>query len=306
LVLKKYKEGFFKESEGAIGLDLNEYGLGFALYLKSDGNGLYLTKDLELIRRKFEDPKVTRSIVIVDSRQKLHFRQLFKTAELMGYPQAAKSIHLSYENVLNEDGAALSSRTKNGVGITELKTRLENQIKEQFLQRHEGEWSASVMNDVSQKIGLGALKYGMLKVDSANTIKFVLSEWLKIDGETGPYLQYVNARTNSLLEKLSAGSVETLVKSGLVFEHPVEADIVLHLASFNKYVMQAASEYRPSVLTAYLYDLCKLFNHFYKECPLKSAESERVQNSRLALTRCVREVLKKGFSILNIPLPEKM
>jgi arginyl-tRNA synthetase len=309
LVIKKFKEGFLKESEGAIGLDLSSYGLGFALFLKSDGNGLYLTKDLELIRRKFEDPSITRSIVIVDSRQKLHFQQLFKTAELMGYPQAAKSVHLAYENVLTEEGTAFSSRSKNGVGITELRQKIETLIQDQFLVRYRGVWSESEIRKTAEIIGLGALKYGMLKVDSSNTIRFVLSEWLKLEGETGPYIQYAFARANSLLAKVVENS-DTSLKNGLLenfqVEHPVESELVLHLSCFNKAAYQAAVEYRPSVLTAYIYDLCKLFNHFYKECPLKGAASNSLQQSRLFMTQAVKRTLAEGFRILNIPLPEKM
>jgi arginyl-tRNA synthetase len=309
LVVRKFKDGFFKESEGAIGLDLNEYGLGFALYLKSDGNGLYLTKDLELIRRKFEDPSITRSIVIVDSRQKLHFKQLFKTAELMGYPQAVRSVHLSYENVLTEDGAAFSSRSKNGLGIRTLRKSIENQIHSQFLERHKDSWSEEDLSSTATQIALGALKYGMLKVDGSNTIRFVLSDWVKIEGETGPYLQYAGARAKSLLEKLKLEKKlndTALFPTSFEFSHPVETDLLLHISAFNKYLQTAADEFRPSVLTAYLYDLCKLFNHFYKECPIKDASNDNVLRSRAALTNGFRKILNKGFEILNIPLPSRM
>ncbi|HRK03009.1 MAG TPA: arginine--tRNA ligase, partial [Oligoflexia bacterium] len=240
LVLNKFKEGFFSKSEGAVGIDLSQYGLGFAMYLKSDGNGLYLTKDLELIRRKFEDPKITRSIYVVDARQKLHFQQLFKTAELMGYPQAAKSVHLSYESVTDESGEPCSSRTLKGVRLSVLRDLLEGKVKKDYLERYRGEWTDEQINATAEAVALGALKYGFLRVDGQTVIRFVLDEWLKLDGDTGPYLQYVHARCCSVIEKV--GRPKDL--GHLTLETEIEKELLYYLGRFNHYAAQAAREYR--------------------------------------------------------------
>lgn len=132
LVQEKLQEGFFQKSQGAIGIDLGEYDLGFVLFLKSDGTGLYITKDLELLKQKFSDPEVTASIVVVDVRQKLHFKQLFKTAELMGYAQATRSLHLSYEAVTDEEGVAFSSRDRTAIHLEDLRKRLHERVLQAY------------------------------------------------------------------------------------------------------------------------------------------------------------------------------
>jgi arginyl-tRNA synthetase len=301
LVLKKFNEGFFVKSEGAIGLDLNPYNLGFALYLKSDGNGLYLTKDLELIRAKFSDPEVTKSIVVVDARQKLHFQQLFKTAELMGYEQAKRSVHLSYETVTTADGTPCSSRNLNGIQLSELRGAMENKVISDYLERYRGEWSDAEIRDTARDIALGALKYGFLKVDSNVIIKFVMEEWLKLEGDTGPYLQYVHARCRSILEKVG----RPVQRKEVVLETEIEKELTVMLGGYNAVALQAANQYRPSMIASYLFDLCKQFNRFYKECPIKSSEGAQ-KDSRLELTESTAAVLSHGLGLLGIQAPNRM
>jgi arginyl-tRNA synthetase len=301
LVLQKFNEGFFVKSEGAIGLDLSQYNLGFALFLKSDGNGLYLTKDLELIRRKFADPAITRSIVVVDARQKLHFQQLFKTAELMGYPQAAKSVHLSYESVTTPDGKPCSSRNLNGILLDQLREVIEQKIITDYLNQYRGQWTDEEIHKTAEMVALGALKYGFLHVDGGNIIKFQLEEWLKLDGDTGPYLQYVHARCSSILEKV--GQPEATYN--VVLETDFERELLFMLGRFNNAALLSAESYRPSVVTAYLYDLCKVYNRFYKECPIKTTEGDQ-KNTRLALVEATAATLRKGLDLLGIPAPKRM
>lgn len=304
LVLRKAEEGFFQKSDGAIGLDLSAYGLGFALYLKSDGNGLYLTKDLELIRRKFADPEVTRSIVVVDARQKLHFQQLFKTVELMGYPQAAKSIHLSYETVTTLDGKAYSSRALKGVQLGTLREQMEKKVIQEHLGKYrtgDHPWSEEDIQTTAQKVTLGALKYGMLKVDSSTVIRFDLDEWLKMEGETGPYLMYVHARCCSVLEKLGSPAAQFEIQ----LDTTVEQELLFTLGLFEDRAMLAASTYKPSTLTSYLYDLSKLFNRFYKECQIKNTTGSQ-KETRLALVEATAKILERGLGILGISAPARM
>ncbi len=301
LVLKKHAEGLFQKSEGAIGLDLSQWNLGFAMFLKSDGNGLYLTKDLELIRQKFADPKVTRSIVVVDARQRLHFQQLFKTAELMGYPQATKSVHLSYESVTTPDGVAASSRNLNGILLADLRKVMEDKVILDHLAEYHGTWSEADIQKTAQNVTLGALKYGFLHVDGNSVIKFMLEEWLKLDGDTGPYLQYVHARCQSLLDKVGRPSSKFNIK----FETQFEEELMFHLGRFNYAALQAAEGYRPAAISGYLLELCKLYNRFYKECPVRTSEGD-LKDSRLALVEASAKTLKTGLALLGIPAPDRM
>ena len=302
LALEKYHEGVFRKSQGAIGIDLSEWDLGFAIFLKSDGTGLYITKDLALLKRKFTDPDVKASIVVVDSRQKLHFKQLFKTAELMGYPQAICSLHLSYEAVTDEKGVAFSSRTQTGPSLEALREIMEQKVIAAYLQSYLGQWSKEEIQDAAGKIVLGALKYGFLKYDSGKIIRFVIDDWIQMEGNTGPYLQYTYARCRSLLNKVEAGPAGAARR----FTTDLEQDLVLYLEPFNAAVREAAREYRPSVLCTYLFDLCRNFNRFYKECPIKTASDPAIRDSRRALVEVVARTLKEGLGLLGIPCLERL
>ncbi|WP_397600330.1 arginine--tRNA ligase [Silvanigrella sp.] len=301
IVKKKYEEGFFVKDNGAIGLDLSQWKLGFAMLLKSDGNGLYLTKDIDLIMRKFSDPEVTRSIIVVDSRQKLHFQQLFKIAELMGYPQASKSVHLSYETVNTEEGKPFSSRQLNGLQLLDLKNKMEEKVTGDYLERYRGQWSDQDIETTARNITIGALKYGMLRVDNNTQINFSLEEWLRLDGETGPYLQYVHARCSSILEKIGAPSQQFTFE----ISDKNEQELVFLLSRFNDFALQAAIQNRPSLIANYLYDLAKSFNRFYENCPIKSTEGD-IKNTRLTLVNVTKTMIFEGLKLLGIPSPLKM
>ncbi|MCA2960593.1 MAG: arginine--tRNA ligase [Silvanigrellales bacterium] len=301
LVRRKLAEGFFKQDAGAVGIDLSPWKLGFAMFLKSDGNGLYITKDLELLRRKFEDPAVTRSVYVVDARQKLHFQQLFKTAELMGYPQAAQSVHLSYETVNTADGVPFSSRALNGLKLMDLRRDMEAKVIADYLERYRGQWSDEDIRRTAEIVTIGALKYGMLKVDNNTQINFVQAEWLRLDGDTGPYLQYVHARCRSVLEKQGRASKSLR----FVANEPQEQDLLFTLGRFHDNCLKAAQELRPSIVAAALHDVAKAFNRFYDACPIKTAEGD-TRDSRLALVEAAAATMKEGLALLGIPAPDRM
>ncbi|MEY2987478.1 MAG: arginine--tRNA ligase [Pseudomonadota bacterium] len=301
LVLKKFEEGFFVKDQGAIGIDLSDYKLGFALFLKSDGNGLYITKDLELLRRKFADPKVTSSLVVVDHRQKLHFQQVYKTAELIGYPQATQSATLLYETVNTPDGKPFSSRSMTGLRLLELRDAMEQKVTQDYLERYRGIWSDEEISRTAEAVTIGALKYGMLRVDNSTQVTFVLDEWLRLDGDTGPYLQYMHARCCNILEK--QGHPEA--GGAIQLDSFEEGALLFHLSRFNDFALQAAAQHRPCVVAGYLYDLAKTFNRFYENCPIRSSEGA-VRNSRLQLVKVSAAVMKQGLELLGIPAPSKM
>lgn len=301
LVLKKFEEGYFVRDQGAIGIDLSPYKLGFALFLKSDGNGLYITKDLELLRRKFADPQVTSSLVVVDHRQKLHFQQVYKTAELIGYPQATKSATLLYETVNTPDGKPFSSRSLTGLRLLELREAMERKVTQDYLERYRGTWSDEEIKSTAEAVTIGALKYGMLRVDNSTQVTFILDEWLKLDGDTGPYLQYMHARCCNIIEKQGAPQDGFAVQ----LDSPEEAALLFHVSRFNDFALQAAAQHRPCVISGYLYDLAKSFNRFYENCPIRSSEGA-IRNSRLQLVKVSAAVMKRGLELLGIPAPSKM
>lgn len=311
LVQRYYKEGKLILSEGAVGMDLSSDNLGFCLLLKSDGTGLYATKDLELARKKFEDFGVEKSIYVVDMRQALHFKQVFKTLERLGFEQAKQCLHLQYNYVELPDGA-MSSRKGNIVPLTELIHRMEEMVKSQYLSRYKDEWSVAEIQSVAQIVAKGAIKYGMIRQDSNKKIVFDMNEWLKLDGESGPFIQYSYARIASLIRKLgfdTNSNIKTETASEITWselKHPTELFLAGHLAQFNMTVVTAAENYKPASVCNYLYDLSRSFNAFYHECPISTAENENLKQARLSLAAATGTILKSGLALLGIPVPERM
>lgn len=303
-VKKLYSEGKLQISEGAIGYDLTEENLGFCLLLKSDGNGLYATKDLELARRKFELYNPSLCIVIVDMRQELHFKQVFAVLKKLGMEsQSERCLHLKYNFVELPDGA-MSSRKGNIVPITDLIEQMKAHVKSTYLTRYENEWSAQEIEATSDMVAQGAIKYGMNSMDMNKKIVFKMEDWLKLDGESGPYIQYTHARINSLLEKNPVD--KAVAFNSKFFTEPIELELLLKLAQFNRIVESCAQNLRTAPLCTYVYELAKVFNSFYHDCPIGKLENREHRKARLELSRATKEVLAVGLGLLAIPAPPKM
>ena len=305
-VKKYFAEGKLVESRGAVGLDLSADDLGFCLLLKSDGTGLYATKDIELARRKFEDFKIEKSIYVVDLRQALHFKQVFKTLAHLGFEQAQNCYHLQYNFVELPDGA-MSSRKGNIVPLTTLVDKMKLHVKTQYLSRYKDEWSADEVETVADMVAKGAIKYGMIRQDTNKKIVFDMDEWLKLDGESGPFVQYSCARINSLLKKFGQKSWDfSFDFKGELLTHPSEVKLMQHLMNFNGTVLFSAENYKPSSMCTYLYETAKKFNVFYHDCSVGNAESEELKQARLALCAATGLVLSHGLALLGIPVPDRM
>jgi arginyl-tRNA synthetase len=303
-VKKLYQDKKLIESQGAIGMDLSDQNLGFCMLLKSNGTGLYATKDLELARRKFEDFNIQKNIYVVDMRQALHFKQVFATLDKLGFQQAKDCFHLQYNFVELPDGA-MSSRKGNIVPLMKLVSTMQDHIKSTYLAKFQNEWTAQETQLIAKQVAMGAIKYGMLKIDPNKKIVFDMNEWIKIDGDSGPFIQYSVARIKSLKRKISTDqSYRQSDLSSLV--HKTEKNLLGHLFFFNSTVVLATTQYRPSVLCTYLFQLAQKFNAFYHDCPIATAESPQLKSARLALADAVGQVLEKGLSLLGIPSPEKM
>ncbi len=311
--IKKYfADGKLVESEGAIGMDLSSENLGFCVLLKSDGNGLYSTKDVELARRKFEDHAIERSVYVVDMRQALHFKQVFASLKRLGFSFADQCFHLQYNFVELPDGA-MSSRKGNIVPLVQLIHQMEKQVKDNYLSRYATEWSQAEIDSTATVVAQGAIKYGMLRMDPNKKIVFDMNEWLKLDGESGPYIQYAYARIQSILRKFEMHKLEkpSLEKSdsqitGVYLKQPSELQLLLLLGQLNSQVSLAIESYRPNVVCNYLYEVAKQFSQFYHECSIGHAETEELKKDRLALATATALVLKEGLSLLGIPVPERM
>lgn len=297
-----YQQGKLVKSEGAIGMDLEEDGIGFCLLLKSDGNGLYATKDIELARRKFLDFHIQKSIYVVDVRQALHFKQVFKVLEKLGFEEAKNCFHLQYNFVELPDGP-MSSRKGNIVPIMDLIHRMEEHVKTQYLSRYANEWSPGEIQQAAEEVAKGAIRYGMLRMDTNKKIVFDFNEWLRLDGESGPFIQYSYARIASLCRKFEISKAQP---DWNLLTHKAEHELMQALMNFNHIVEIAAENYKPSALSTYLYELAKKFNVFYHECPIGKADDEKLKEVRLHLSDATGRALKQGMALLGIPAPEKM
>lgn len=303
LAKKYYEEGKLTLSDGAIGMDLSAENLGFCLLIKSDGTGLYATKDIMLAQKKFSEFGLDRSIYLVDKRQAFHFQQVFKVLEKLGFPHAKDCYHLEYDFVELPSGA-MSSRKGNIVPLKDLIHQMEATITANYLEKYRGTWSDSEIAQAAKLIAEGAIKFGMIRLDNNKKIVFEMSEWVKLDGETGPYLQYVHARISSLLEKQGFAPNDKIDASLLT--KPVELELIAKLTRFNDTVLISANQFKTGTLCSYLYDLGKLFNQFYIECPIGKADNEELKKARLSLAHTTKVVMNKGLSLLGITAPNRM
>ncbi|QDV05786.1 Arginine--tRNA ligase [Planctomycetes bacterium Poly30] len=303
LVREHLGTGVFKESEGAIGADLSEYGLGFCVLIKTDGTALYATRDLALARRKFDEFGVDRSLYVVDDAQTLHFQQVFKCLELMGYEQASKCQHLGYAQVVLPDGK-MSSRKGNVILFSQLEERLLSKVREEFLDKYIGDWPQEEIDEAAHRIALATMRYGMLNQVNSSKIIFDLDEWSARSGNTGPYMMYAYARTRSILRQV--GEVDSGSVDWALLDHELESDLIGFLADYPRNLERAAEQLLPQIVCTYAYELSKKFSRWYKECSVMHAETEALKATRLQLVDATGRVIQHALSLLGVATIERM
>jgi len=297
------KQGIAKVSDGAVVLDLEEYNLGIWVLLRKDGTCLYSAKDLALAQRKFEEYKIDMSTYVVGHAQSHHLKQLFKTLELMKFGQAKNCVHLAFSEV-RLPGGKMSSRTGDNILYTQLRSEMLGKLDQEVKKRHV-DWDEQRINQAIENIYSSAIKFDMLLQDISKPIVFDIDKALDFEGESGPYVQYVYARINSIFKKFGKQMIKL---SGVDFDKlssDAEAKLLNKLYVFPTTIDSAAKNYRPSILCRYLLDLSQAFNEFYHSCNILG-EEEKTRNARLALCHCVKIVIKSGLSLLAIKSPEEM
>lgn len=303
IVLDYYERGLLVKSEGAIGADLADAGLPFLLLIKSDGSGLYAAKDIALAQEKFEKFHIDKSVYVVDSSQSLHFQQVFKTLEKMGYQKAEGCYHLAYGLVVLPEGK-MSSRSGNVILFSELRQGLDEKIRTQFLDKYRGLWPEREIEAASRHIAIATIKYGMVNQDNLKNIVFDLDEWTARTGNTGPYLMYAYARTRSILRE--SGDIDRDLADWSLLTHETEATVLTRMSRFHEVAAAACSEYRPQWLCIYLYQLAKDFSRMYDHCSVIKAASEPLKVTRALLVDAVGGLLKQGLALLGIETLERM
>jgi arginyl-tRNA synthetase len=299
--------GVFQRSQGAVGIDLEAHGLGFFLVLKADGTTLYATKDLALAETKFERFGVRQSIYVVGAEQTLHFRQVFKTLELLGYEQARDCHHLSYGLVMLPEGK-MSSRAGNIIAFTRLREEMHDYIVRNYLGAHRGDWDDAEIAEAARRIAVAAIRYGMVKQDPSRSIVFNLEDWLVSEGDTGTYLCYAYTRVQSILRAVAqARGLEPDAGADLtLLAHENERALIRALHDFNRTVQRAARQLRPNLVANALFTLCKDFSRAYTTCSVLHAESDELARARLALFGATGRLLGEGCRLIGIEPPERM
>ena len=298
--VKEMKEnGVLKESEGAIIADLEKYNLGVMVFMRSDGTALYPVADIPLARHKIEEYKLDESIYVVDNRQKLNFKQLFKVLELMGYKQ--KLVHLDYDSV-TLPGGAMSSRDGNTVTYDDFKTEALEKAYLNTKEKHE-DWPEYKIKEVAQKIIFGAMKFEMLKVGSDQIITFDINQALRFDGYTSAYLQYTYARISSILRKADEKE-KSKINFDLLKEEK-EKTLILKISKYKEALKKAGDTYNPAEIAKYLFELAQSLNDYYHSVQILKSEDD-LKQVRLSLVFSVQQILKNGLKLLGIDVMEEM
>ncbi len=302
-VQQLYKKHKLEMSESAIGLDLKE--LGFCLLLKSDGNGLYATKDLYLAQQKMKDFNPKENIYVVDQRQETHFQQVLAVLKHIGCDKTASCFqHLKY-NFVELPSGPMSSRAGNILPVMELIQDMTIYAKKNFLQKYQNTWANHEIQQTAELVTQGAIKYGMNEQDLNKKIIFNRKEWLNWNGRSGPYIQYAYARSCSLLEKFGVLN-QSIACPPALLDTREEQQLLLHLSWFNLITEKAAIYKKTSPLCNYLFELAKKFSQFYQNCPIGNLKDQQKRNFRLSLSQATRMTLREGLSYLSIPAPKKM
>lgn len=292
------EKGIFKESEGAIVTDLAKYKLSDTIVIKRDGTALYITQDLALTKLKKDEYKADRMFWVIGPEQSLAMQQMFAVCDQLGIGKMSEFTHLAYGYISIKGQGKMSSRHGNVVYIDELLDLAKGKVKKIM---DGSNFNEKEIEEISEEIGVGAVKYTILKVSRLQDIAFDINESVSIEGNSGPYLQYTVARCNSVIEKASVQDrILNAVYSNLDSE---ELSILRSLAKFRDVIETSAKLYSPNLLCNYLYDLAQKYNSFYNKDKIIGGENERF---RLALTSGTARVLKNGLKILGINTPERM
>lgn len=282
---------------GAIIIDLSDNNLDIALLRKSSGAGLYLTSDLALAEKKFGNHDIAESINVTGIEQNFYFKQLFKVLELNGFTH--KMTHIGYGLVTLPEGK-MSSRKGNVILYEDLRDDVFAYMQKEVLDRH-ADWSEEKIDAVATVLTHAILKFTMQKHEAVKTIAFNFTEAVSFEGFSAPYLLYTIARINSILrtQEIKSGS-------GAVLIQPEEKNLVLKLAHFPEIVHKAWSEYNPSALTNYAFEVAQAFSTFYHHHSVKNASSEEIRAARVVLLQSTHHVLTRTLDLLTIQTVEEM
>ena len=307
-VMEGLEKGFFyRKEDNSVWADLTAEGLDHKLLLRGDGTSVYMTQDIGTAKLRFQDYPIDKMIYVVGNEQNYHFQVLSILLDKLGFEWGKGLVHFSYGMVELPEGK-MKSREGTVVDADDLMEAMIETAKETSaeLGKLDG-LSKEEADDIARIVGLGALKYFILKVDARKNMTFNPKESIDFNGNTGPFIQYTYARIRSVLRKAAESgiAIPEVIPAGLQLSTKEEG-LIQMLADFKTVVKQAGTDYNPSIIANYTYDLVKEYNQFYHDFSILREEDEALKIFRLALSANVGKIVKSAMGLLGIEVPERM
>lgn len=306
-VLRGLKEGkFVQDPDGSVWADFTDEGLDRKILLRSDGTSVYITQDIGTAKMRFDKHPIDKMVYVVGNEQEYHFKVLSLLLDRLGYAFGKGLVHFSYGMVELPDGK-MKSREGTVVDADDLMDEMVATARAIAEEQGKGkDMPAEEAAEVARRVGLGSLKYFILKVDPRKNMTFNPKESIDFNGNTGSFIQYTYARIRSLLRKAEdLGITLPATFAGLTISTK-EQELIAKVAEYADVVEEAARTYSPAVIANYVYDLVKEYNQFYHEFSILKEENEELRAFRLALSEVVARTIAAGFSLLGIEMPERM
>ena len=307
-VLEGLEKGlFYKKEDGSVWADLTNKGLDEKLLLRSDGTSVYMTQDIGTAKLRFEDYPINKMIYVVGNEQNYHFQVLSILLDELGFEWGKDLVHFSYGMVELPNGK-MKSREGTVVDADDLIAEMVRQARQTADEAGKfDDMSEEEKQNVARIVGMGALKYFLLKVDARKNMLFNPEESIDFNGNTGPFIQYTYARIRSVLRKAEDAGINYKDLCGINCELSTkEEEIVQHVADFAAVIRQAGQDFSPSAIANYCYELVKEYNQFYHEFSILKEENEDKKRFRLVLSANVAKVVRLGMGLLGIEMPERM
>jgi len=309
-VLRGVEQGvFFRKEDGSVWVDLSADGLDQKVLLRSDGTSVYMTQDIGTAILRFRDfPKIEGQVYTVGNEQEYHFKVLFLILGKLGYEWAKKCYHLSYGMVDLPTGK-MKSREGTVVDADDLMDEMVTEAEKQT--RELGKIDESTdqeIKELSEMIGLGALKFFLLKVDPKKRMMFDPAESIQLQGHTGPFIQYTHARIKSILRKAASMDIRPDLKSlkNVTTLEPAEREVIFRINQYTGKLQEAGREYSPAIIANYVYELAKEYNQFYQTIPIFNESDQARLKFRIAFSEVTASTIQKAMKVLGIQVPEKM
>ncbi len=305
-VLEGLEKGImYRKEDNSVWADLTDAGLDHKLLLRSDGTSVYMTQDIGTAKLRYQDYPIDKMIYVVGNEQNYHFQVLSLLLDRLGFKWGKDLVHFSYGMVELPEGK-MKSREGTVVDADDLMEEMVTSAREvsKELGKLDG-CSAEEADAISEIVGLGALKYFLLKVDPRKNMTFNPKESIDFNGNTGPFIQYTYARIRSVLRK-AAEAGYAMSDYSTVEPNEKEISLIQRLADFPSVVAEAGKTYSPALIANYVYDLVKEYNQFYHDYSIMREENEAVRSLRLCLSDCTSRVISTGMSLLGIKVPERM